>query len=184
MEKLYYPSILDESYSNKNIKIRNPEESDSQEFLVAMNKSIDMHQPWTTAPLDQNEYDKFLLKSRSDNNNSFLISYNNQIAGVININEMILGAFKSAFLGYFGVKDFSGQGIMQKGMVLVINYAFKQLGLHRLEANIQPKNIKSINLVRKLGFTKEGYSSKYLFIDGEWRDHERWAITIENWKSI
>jgi ribosomal-protein-alanine N-acetyltransferase len=53
--------------------------------------------------------------------------------------------------------------------------------LHRLEANIQPGNLSSIGLVRSLGFKKEGFSEKYLQINGEWMDHERWAILVENW---
>ncbi len=67
--------------------------------------------------------------------------------------------------------------------LLSINFmkAFEELGLHRLEANIQPDNLKSINLVKNNGFKKEGVSPRYLKINGEWRDHERWAITYEDW---
>ncbi len=70
---------------------------------------------------------------------------------------------------------------MSEGVSLAIDYAFKTLGLHRVEANIQPDNIASINLVKRLGFTKEGFSRRYLKINGEWRDHERWALTVEDW---
>jgi [ribosomal protein S5]-alanine N-acetyltransferase len=70
---------------------------------------------------------------------------------------------------------------MSEGVSLAIDYAFNTLGLHRVEANIQPENRASINLVSRLGFTKEGFSQKYLKINGEWRDHERWALTVENW---
>ena len=73
---------------------------------------------------------------------------------------------------------------MTEAINLVVKYAFKELKLHRIEANIQPHNLASIAVVKKNGFTKEGFSRKYLKIDGEWRDHERWAIIYEDWKEL
>jgi len=63
----------------------------------------------------------------------------------------------------------------------VVSRAFRQLRLHRLEANIQPDNEASRRLVKRLGFKLEGFSPRYLKIAGKWRDHERWAVTAENW---
>lgn len=73
---------------------------------------------------------------------------------------------------------------MRKGLQKVIYEAFNKHGLHRLEANIQPENIPSIQLVKQCGFKKEGFSPRYLKIMGQWCDHERWALTIEDFKSI
>ncbi len=64
---------------------------------------------------------------------------------------------------------------MTEAADLAVRYAFDTLGLHRVEANIQPGNAPSIALVRRLGFAREGFSPRYLRISGEWRDHERWA---------
>lgn len=97
------------------------------------------------------------------------------------MSQIFYQAFQNAYLGYFVDVDFAGQGLMSEGVRLAIDYAFYTLGLHRVEANIQPENRASINLVKRLGFTKEGFSRRYLKIKGEWRDHERWALTVEDW---
>ena len=72
---------------------------------------------------------------------------------------------------------------MSEGLGLLLRLAFRRLRLHRLEANIQPGNAQSIALVRRAGFRREGLSPRYLKIGGRWRDHERWAITVEEWRS-
>jgi len=73
---------------------------------------------------------------------------------------------------------------MTEGLQLVLRHAFRRLKLHRLEANIQPANTASIRLVRSLGFRKEGFSPRYLKIGGRWRDHERWALLVEDWRAL
>jgi len=69
---------------------------------------------------------------------------------------------------------------MREALVAVLRLAFGPLRLHRVEANIQPRNRASIDLVRSLGFRREGYSRRYLKIGGRWRDHERWALLVED----
>jgi len=103
-------------------------------------------------------------------------SDSDQIAGVINVTNIVLGFFRSAYLGYYVFAGHEGQGVMRDGLAAVSRQAFKSLKLHRLEANIQPGNLASLALVRSCGFTQEGYSPRYLKIGGRWRDHERWAL--------
>ena len=101
------------------------------------------------------------------------------IAGFININNIVEGGFRCGAIGYGAFAHAVGRGLMGEGLGLVLRYAFGPMGLHRLEANIQPRNAASIGLVRGAGFRLEGFSPDFLFIDGAWRDHERWAITGE-----
>ena len=96
--------------------------------------------------------------------------------GVINLSEIVLGAFRSAYLGYYAFAGFERQGLMREGLRAAVRYAFRTLKLHRLEANIQPANAASLALARSCGFSREGFSPRYLKIGGRWRDHERWAI--------
>jgi ribosomal-protein-alanine N-acetyltransferase len=105
-----------------------------------------------------------------------------EICGVMNLSEVVRGSFQSAYLGYYALAPHAGKGMMSLGLGLVLDRAFGELGLHRVEANIQPKNRRSIELVKRAGFRCEGLSPRYLKIAGRWRDHERWAITAEERK--
>jgi ribosomal-protein-alanine N-acetyltransferase len=102
-----------------------------------------------------------------------------RVVGVVNLSEIVLGVFQSAYLGYYGMAWCAGTGRVTEAVRLGAAYAFHELGLHRLEANIQPANVRSIALVRRLGFHREGFSPGYLHIGGAWRDHERWALLAD-----
>jgi len=104
------------------------------------------------------------------------------LIGVVNISDMVRGSFCSAYLGYYAFAPHAGHGYMSAGLALVLRHAFRDLRLHRLEANIQPGNLASIRLVERHGFLKEGFSPNYLKVSGRWRDHERWALLRENWR--
>jgi len=103
--------------------------------------------------------------------------------GVFNFSEIVRGAFRSAYLGYYGFAELAGRGYMSDGLSLALQVGFRSLRLHRIEANVQPANTPSITLVRRGGFTREGYSRRYVKIAGRWRDHERWALLVEDWKA-
>ncbi len=170
------------------ITLREPIIQDKVLFLEAMNQSQSLHHPWVSAPKTSEEFEFYIKKysSDQDQNKSFLLldlseNSGGNIAGVFNINEIVRGGFQSGYLGFYAVEGYAGKGIMSAGLKLIVKKSFEELGLHRLEANIQPDNCRSINLVKNNGFKKEGFSPRYLKVNGKWRDHERWAITYEDW---
>ena len=163
--------------SGARVVIRRPTAADAGEFLALMQASADLHRPWGEYPATPAKFEEYLRRRALEDQDGFLVCERGSggIAGVININSIVRGFFQSGYLGYYAGAAFARRGYMTEGLRLVMRYAFDELKLHRLEANIQPENIASIALVRRCGFRYEGYSPRYLQIHGEWRDHERWA---------
>jgi len=101
------------------------------------------------------------------------------IAGSVSVNDIIRGPYQRATVGYNAFAPSAGLGYMSEGLGLILRFAFNDLGLHRLEADIQPGNEASKRLASRVGFRKEGYSPDFIRIEGVWKDHERWAVTAE-----
>jgi len=147
-----------------------------------MNNSQEFHFPFITAPKTTEEFASYLEKSKKESEHYFIAySSDNKIIGVFNVSGMMQGVFKSAYLGYYASVDLAGKGLMSKSLKLVLKEIFITLDLHRIEANIQPTNTVSIHLVTKNGFLKEGFSPRYLKVNGIWQDHFRFALTLEDW---
>lgn len=163
--------------------IRKPIEEDWQQLLFLHQKSKEFHYPWVFPPCTEDECKIYIKRCQNQDFEGLLIcdAIAKNIIGVANLSQIFYGGFQNAYLGYYVDVDFAGQGFMLQGIRLAVSHAFSNLGLHRVEANIQPENITSIHLVQRLGFTKEGFSRRYLKVNGEWRDCERWALTSENW---
>jgi [ribosomal protein S5]-alanine N-acetyltransferase len=168
----------------QSIYIRSPVAQDCKHFIKAMKRSICLHDPWVFPPIDDEQFNDYLQRINGSDCKGYLVMVDDHIAGVFNINGIMRGSFQSAYLGYFAVLDYAGRGLMSKGLKLVLNDVFTKLTLHRIEANIQPDNLRSINLVARNGFCKEGYSPRFLKINDQWKDHERWAITYEDWQEV
>lgn len=150
----------------------------AREFVAAMRDSRGFHHPWLTAPVDPEAWCVYLERLERQSEAGFLIRLagDDSICGVVNLHVITYEALCSAYLSYYMVKKHAQKGYMKDGLGLVIEHAFGEMGLHRLEANIQPGNEQSVRLVESLGFECEGYSPRYLRISGKWRDHERWAL--------
>jgi ribosomal-protein-alanine N-acetyltransferase len=161
-----------------------PRFEDGPAFIEAMQDSRGLHHPWVSAPCDMVAWRRYLKRLERDNEEGYLVRRigDRAICGVVNLNVITYEALCSAYLSYYAVQGHDGRGFMKEGLQQLINLAFGRLGLHRLEANIQPDNERSIRLVESLGFECEGYSPRYLMINGKWRDHERWALLSDAWE--
>lgn len=101
--------------------------------------------------------------------------------GEVSLGSIQRGPFQSANVGYWIDEAHAGLGLMPEAVALVIRFAFEDLGLHRVEAAIVPRNKASRRVVEKLGLREEGTSDRFLQIRGVWEDHVRYAITAEEW---
>ena len=111
----------------------------------------------------------------------FGIFFLGAFVGEISLSSIQRGPFQSAMIGYWIDKRVAGQGLMPEAVVVVMAFAFEELGLHRLEIAIIPRNRPSRRVVEKLELREEGVALRYLEIDGVWEDHIRYAITVEEW---
>lgn len=157
---------------------------DCDAFVAAVLASRDLHHPWINPADSTVRFQEWLQHLRRDDQEAYLIRHQTcgELVGYISVGNIVRRAFRSAHLGYGAFSSHAGRGLMAQGLSAVVDAAFLDLGLHRLEANIQPDNAASLALVRKLGFQREGYSPGYLMVDSAWRDHERWAIRTEIWR--
>jgi ribosomal-protein-alanine N-acetyltransferase len=163
------------------VVLRPPGPDDQDEYIAQARASMHLHHPWYSTPTTPEEFRAYLVKVSQPATEGFLVCLRDggAMAGLITIDSIIRGRFQSASVSYGAFAATAGRGYMSEALALVLRYAFCELRLHRLEANIQPANQASLRLVGRLGFRKEGYAPAMLFIDGAWRDHERWAITRE-----
>lgn len=170
----------------RKVAIRPVESADQHAFTSAARRSRQLHRPWASVPCDDSAFERYLLRFDGKHNFGFVVvlAQSQELVGAVNLTNVVYGHFRSGYLGYFAFKGYEGRGYMKTGLSLVVRHAFRKLGLHRVEANIQPNNVASIALARSCGFSKEGYSPAYLRIGGKWCDHERWAVVRGRRKAV
>ena len=175
------------------VYLRAPLASDAVEFLAAAKASRGLHGAWVQAPATRARYLAFLRRfgdpasvdPLAATHVGFLVCRceDDAIVGAFNIGEIVRGLFQSAYLGYYAFAPHAGEGYMSEGLELVLHVAFRVLKLHRVEANVQPANRRSLSLVRRAGFVREGYSRRYVRVAGRWRDHVRMSLLVEDWRA-
>ena len=165
------------------VYLRHPRKADGEEFNELVIASRSFLHPWVTPASTPEAYARFLQGSRRASVCAFLVCRidDRRIVGVCNLSQILRSNLQQAFLGYWVGAAFAGRGYMTEALHLVLRYAFENLKLHRIEANVQPENGNSKALLLRAGFRLEGFSPRYLKVLGRWRDHERWAIYREDW---
>ena len=109
----------------------------------------------------------------------FAIEYDGEFAGQLNVSGITYGSLSSATIGYWVAERFAGLNVTPTAVALASDYAFFQVGLHRIEICIRPENAASLRVVEKLGFRYEGLRRRYIHINGDWRDHFCFALVAE-----
>jgi ribosomal-protein-alanine N-acetyltransferase len=168
------------------VYLREPTDRDQLEIVARNTASRVLHRGWVTPPTDGRSFAEWMVRCRLPNVQCFLVCRleDGAIAGTFTLSQIVRRLFQSAYLGYYAEQPFAGQGYMTEGMQLVLRHTFSTMKLHRVEANVQPENVASIALVKRSGFRLEGFSPRYLKVAGRWRDHQRWAMTIDDWQRL
>jgi len=165
-------------HESARILIRRLTPEDQDEFTGLVRVSAELLHPWVYLPSTPAKFDEYLERFDGRTAECTLICARESgaIVGIVTINDIIRGPYQRATVGYNAFSPSAGKGFMTEGLNLIFRYAFDDLRLHRLEADIQPGNIPGLNFARKVGFVREGYSPGFVLINGSWKDHERWAI--------
>jgi [ribosomal protein S5]-alanine N-acetyltransferase len=170
--------------TGKLVFLRPPLRADLAEYTALRKKSARFYRGLVNSFKGKKQFTDFLRRSPDGGYFRFFICGNDdgRITGSISLFLIERGSFWSACVGYMIGAPYARRGCATEALRLILSFAFDQLKLHRVEANIQPGNVPSIALVKRTGFQKEGYSPRFLKICGKWRDHERWAILVEDWR--
>ncbi len=172
------------------VALRPPTAADAPVFLAAVKASRRLHGQWVQAPSTPAQFRAYLKRYAgrgSAATHTGLLAVRKDdgaLVGVFNFSNIVRGPFRSAYLGYYAFAPQAGQGYMTEAFALALDLAYAKLGLHRVEANVQPTNRRSIALVARVGFAREGCSRRYIKIAGRWRDHVRYAMLAEDWRAI
>ena len=163
--------------------LRTLRSEDEDAFLAMVAGSRSLHHPWTSPPADAEGFRALVVRGAGGDVVSLAgwRSDDNTLVALVNLSQIVRGLFQSCYCGFYANAATAGQGLTRETLQLALHHAFIVEGLHRVEANVQPGNAPSLALVRRVGFRHEGFSPRYLRIDGAWRDHERFAITVEDW---
>jgi ribosomal-protein-alanine N-acetyltransferase len=166
--------------------IRQSKDDDCEAFIAAVGRSRALHRNWINPKAGTRAaFNKYFKSHSPDQNYRFLIILRatGELVGVINLNNVVRGYFQDAAAGYYAFSPHAGKGLMREGLLLVLKRAFQKLKLHRVEANIQSDNRRSIALAKNCGFVREGFSRRFVKVCGRWKDHERWAILAEDFRA-
>ncbi|WP_166347321.1 GNAT family N-acetyltransferase [Phytoactinopolyspora limicola] len=162
---------------------------DSRAWHEVRERNKDWLQPWeATVPPPENSHEMrfrqlvrlYSAQARSHEALTWVITYQDRLAGLLRVASIVWGSARSASIGYWVDGALAGRGIMPTAVAMASDHCFSTVGLHRIEVNIRPENEASLRVVEKLGFRDEGMRLRFLHIDGDWRDHRTFALTAED----
>jgi ribosomal-protein-alanine N-acetyltransferase len=110
----------------------------------------------------------------------FALTVDDKFAGQLTVSNIVGGSARFASMGYWIDRAHAGHGYVPTAVAMACDYCLFEMDLHRIEIAIRPENSASLRVVEKLGFVEVGYAPRYLHIDGDWRDHRLFAITVED----
>jgi ribosomal-protein-alanine N-acetyltransferase len=172
--------------------LRPPRTTDVTEIRRLLRANHEHLKPWNPAPppgedsSSITEVSKTVLRQRREwklgRGFVFMVAereHPTAFVGKIALSGIMRGAMHGAYLGYWMSSDTQGRGYVTEALAAVLDFGFGPAGLHRVQAAIMPRNARSLRVIEKLGFRKEGYAQRYLQIAGKWEDHEIYARTRE-----
>ena len=151
---------------------------DAAELTAANRANRERHLPWIAPPIDEGSFLAWFQGGLVGPHANLVAreAASGRLVGVVSLENIVGGAFWSCEVSYYGMSGFEGRGMMTQAVRLALRYGFRQLGLHRVAAAVRPENARSCALLRRAGFRFEGVSPELLWVDGAWRDHERYAL--------
>jgi ribosomal-protein-alanine N-acetyltransferase len=174
--------------STDEVTVRPLTYSDARAWREARRRNVAWLRPWdaTVPPGTDARPSSFRAlvwrlhrQARAGTTYPFAIDVEGRFAGQVTVNNVVRGSAQFASLGYWLDREYAGRDVMPRAVALVIDHCFAAAGLHRIEIAIRPENSNSLRVVEKLGVREIGYAPKYLHIDGAWRDHRLYAVTVE-----
>jgi [ribosomal protein S5]-alanine N-acetyltransferase len=174
------------NFLGKNIYIRQLEVSDAAAALELQIRNKEFFQAYSPTRIDGfytvqgqiNVIEANIAQSQNNSKYTFGIFLNDtdELIGSVSLSEILRGPLQSCYIGYYLDQQQNGKGYMTEAVILAVDFAFKELELHRIEAGVMPHNIGSMKVLEKAGFHKEGIAIKNVKINGKWEDHQVLAI--------
>ena len=171
---------------SKDFFLRQPVIEDYAAFVAWATGAVDCYSLWLELPVSPEAFQAYIHDCTTDSVRGFLIydKHSNAIQGMVHLNNVYNGNFQNAFLGYCFKTTETSESTMGIVIRLVTHYALTKLKLHRLEVSVQLQHTKLMRALRTSDYRSEGVSPRLLKVGGRWRDHERFAVTAEEWSGV
>ncbi len=180
------PALLDEPVTLRPVRTK-----DAAEWRDTRVRNSAWLRPWEPTnpetPLYRSSLGPYVAMARTMRREArqgltlpWVVTYGGRFAGQLTVGSIVWGSARSAQVGYWIDAAYAGRGIIPTALALAVDHCFFVVGLHRIEATIRPENQASRRVVEKLGFREEGVRRRSLHIDGSWRDHVCYALTLED----